>query len=155
MLSSYGDRSVKKEPRISFFSLLLASRMALVSRWWGELWRSTVIYNQKCILSHSGNHDVRQIAIDAIANTIKYFSEGTYSAEHQLAVPSTVLRDTMHDVGFESIEVAEEGELNPGNIQDVRRFFPSSLCGLEAIYEVLCRKPGAWTNPRRIWRVEQ
>lgn len=89
----------------------------------------------------SSNHDVRQIAIDAIANTIKYFSEGIYSAEHQLAVPSTVLRDTLHDVGFESIEVTGEGELNPGNIQDVKRFFPSSLFGLEAVYEVLCRKP--------------
>ncbi|MDF1845435.1 MAG: methyltransferase domain-containing protein, partial [Rubripirellula sp.] len=89
----------------------------------------------------SRHFDIPEMSIKAIGNTIGYFSEGKYKSGFQLAVPRCVLESECHNAGFEDVQIADEGTLNPLNKKQPTQFFKPEFYGQDGVYELLCRKP--------------
>jgi ubiquinone/menaquinone biosynthesis C-methylase UbiE len=95
------------------------------------------LYNLITPYNPAQDFDPRQMAIDALKNTLAFFAEGVRLPGKQLLIPSSSLKKEMEAIKFENIMIGGEGtlQLNP-NIT-IQSFFPAQHYGLESVYEVL------------------
>lgn len=93
----------------------------------------------------SRNYDPRQVAVQAITNTVAFFAEGKERFEGQMAVPSRVVKKYLESIGFENVIVGGEGTLRLEENISIKSFFKTKYNGLEGVYELLawksCRNP--------------
>lgn len=89
----------------------------------------------------SEDFDPREMAVQAIVDTISYFASGEASPGRDLILPGSVLVEELQSAGFVDIRLAGEAQLSVGDSDaEVRPFFDSSYCGREGVFEILCRK---------------
>jgi SAM-dependent methyltransferase len=88
--------------------------------------------------------DPRQMAIDALENTLDFWGEDVRRPGKQLVIPSRCLKKEMEATGFESLLVGGEGtlRLDPNPNLSLKSFFASQQYGLESVYEVLAWRLG-------------
>jgi ubiquinone/menaquinone biosynthesis C-methylase UbiE len=98
------------------------------------------IYNLLSPHHPSRNFDPRQMAIDALSNTVAFFAEKKECFEGQISVPSAILRKYLESIGFERVMVTGEGKIKFDDRIDVPSFFKAEYCGLEGVYELLAWK---------------
>jgi SAM-dependent methyltransferase len=92
----------------------------------------------------AADFDPKQIAVNAIANTIGLFHGlKEIPGAHQI-VPSVVLCDYLRSLDFNIVSVGAEGSVTVSTQAESpprASFFAGSYCGVEAVYEVLCELP--------------
>lgn len=99
------------------------------------------IYNLIDIHKPSSDFDPRQMAINAINNTIQYYAKSVdYKSGEQIAMPLNIVEKEIQNCGFKVIDIKGEGKinLNVGNVP--KSFFAEEKYGLPSVYEVLCEK---------------
>ena len=102
------------------------------------------IFNLVTPYQPAEDYDPRQMAIDALENTLAFWEEGVRRPGKQLVIQSNHLKKEMEAIGFENLLVGGEGtlRLDPNPNLSVERFFASQQYGLENVYEVLAWRLG-------------
>jgi ubiquinone/menaquinone biosynthesis C-methylase UbiE len=88
----------------------------------------------------SPSYDPRQMAADAIENSLHYFTKGEFECGKQLVIPSRNMSYEVKEVGFTTVTIGPEGSLNPKGVDGLRSFYEPSYLGNETVYEVLAVK---------------
>lgn len=88
----------------------------------------------------ASDYDPRQVAINALADSLTFFSEGRHVPGSTLVLPSALLRRALETVGFADIRVGADGTLQVADGDAMRSFFPAERYGVECYYEILARK---------------
>ena len=83
------------------------------------------------------DYDPRAMAVEALENTLTFFSEGVRRPDRQLILPSRLVKKEMETIGFEDVRVGGEGTLQLESGIPIQSFFPAQQHGLENVYEVL------------------
>jgi hypothetical protein len=102
------------------------------------------IFNLVTPYHPAGDYDPRQMAIDALENTLAFWEEGVRKPGKQLVIPSSRLKKEMETIGFERLLAGGEGtlRLDPNLNLSLKSFFASQQYGLESVYEVIAWRPG-------------
>jgi ubiquinone/menaquinone biosynthesis C-methylase UbiE len=115
----------------------------------GKVYLSTTglgwyIFNLVTPYHPAEDYDPRQMAIDALENTLAFCEEGVRRPETQLVIQSSYLKKEMEAIGFENLLVGGEGtlRLDPNPNLSLKSFFASEHYGLENVYEVLAWRLG-------------
>jgi len=95
------------------------------------------IYNLITPYNPAQDFDPRQMAIDALKNTLDFFAEDVRLPGKQLIIPSSLLKKEMEAIRFENIMIGGEGTLQLKTNITIQSFFPAQHYGLESVYEVL------------------
>ena len=102
-----------------------------------------MIYN--IIDSHNpaADYDPRQWAIEAIQNTLRYLSGGSFTqrtSRDSLLMPEDIVRRDLQQHGFDILSQCGDGQTSLFKGCNQEPFFPSEKYGLPAVYEMLCKK---------------
>ncbi len=99
-------------------------------------------YIHNIIDQHNPSSDFspRQWAIEALENTLNYYTEGIHEEGKSLLMPKKIILKELEDMDFEIISEGDDGTINTEGIQDIMPFFPGKKYNMEAVYEILCRK---------------
>lgn len=82
----------------------------------------------------------RQMAIDTLRNSIRYFATGEYDPAARLVMPKSIVLAELEALGFEVLASGPDASINCTNANGVQAFYPAQYYGECGIYEVLCRK---------------
>ena len=96
-----------------------------------------------CIINEhnkSENYDPREMALNTIDNSIRYFGTGEFQRGHQLLIPRDVMQADLEKLGFSVDEVANEGQINRVPGLETKSFYKDELQGRPVIYEVIAKK---------------
>jgi SAM-dependent methyltransferase len=80
------------------------------------------------------------MARDALANTIRYYSENKREEGHCIVMPSDIVVSHLSRIGLQIVAKGPDGDiaLNEGNRP--KSFFEADAFGVESVWEVVCRK---------------
>ncbi len=82
----------------------------------------------------------RQIAIEALESSLRYYASGETTPGRGIVMPMELVLDELAGIGFEVVAAGADGSINPAGHRGVRAFYEERRYGLRNVYEVLCRK---------------
>ena len=88
----------------------------------------------------TSNFFSKQMAIDAIENSINYYSVGVHKLGTSIITPFAVLISTLEGLGFKKIIYGSEGTLNKNPSVEIKSFFKGKYLNHEGVIEFLCEK---------------
>jgi ubiquinone/menaquinone biosynthesis C-methylase UbiE len=100
------------------------------------------IYNLIDQHNSTSSFSSRQMAIDAMQNTIRYYASGEYTPGHGIIMPKELILGELPGYGFEVVAEGDEGTINLTPGIEINPFFKGKYYNMDGVYEVLCRKKG-------------
>ncbi len=88
----------------------------------------------------SASFDARQMAGDAIENTLQYLYENKRNPEKQLFIPSEYLTDELTKHNFDIIASVPEGTYQVNEGVSIKPFYQASYYNKEGVYEIIAVK---------------
>jgi ubiquinone/menaquinone biosynthesis C-methylase UbiE len=88
----------------------------------------------------SSDFSPRQWAIEALENTLNYYTEGVHETGKSLSIPKKTVLKELEKMGFKIISEGDDGTINTEGVENIVSFFPGTKYNLEAVYEILCKK---------------
>ena len=98
------------------------------------------IYNLLHDHNPSTDFSPREMAIQALENSLRYFSGRERSPEHCIIMPMDVFMDDLEASGFEVIGAGPDGTVGTSENQNSCSFYPGEYYDRVAVYEVLCQR---------------
>lgn len=89
----------------------------------------------------AADFDSRTMGIETIANTFVSLSGGSRREGTPVAMDSKAVLAKLLEIGFEDVKIGPDASLGEGKGYSCRRFYEPEFYGVEANFEVLCRKP--------------
>lgn len=81
----------------------------------------------------------RDMAIDALRNSITYYGANFREAGSSIVMTSSIVRKELIELGFEILAMGTEGNIRHDK-HGCQSFYAETLYGHENVWEVLCRK---------------
>jgi ubiquinone/menaquinone biosynthesis C-methylase UbiE len=92
-------------------------------------------------LKPSCDYSPRQMAIEAIENTLEFLVSGKRREGQSLVMPLRSTIDLLKKIGFDVLKTGGDGEIVQDESVKSSSFYHDLGYGVEGVYEVLCEKP--------------
>ena len=97
------------------------------------------VYNLLESHNDSADFSSRQMALDALENTIDYFATGVHAPGKSIILPSRVLAADLEALGFEVLAQGPDASIRHAAASP-RAFFDPVKYGYESVYELVARR---------------